>query len=154
MTRSFHHFIVATFVLGMAISAKPAFAQSELEGVWEVTYATFESEEATEPGLYIFQGEYYSVLHVWAGEPRPLYGEDEDRDNVDFDRLRSVVLPVEGNSGKFEVDGSTVTMSPVVAISPNFMSGGSNTYTFTISGDELSLKGVDFEAELTLQRLH
>lgn len=69
MTRSFHHLIVATFVLGMVMSATPAFAQSELEGVWEVTYATFESEEATEPGLYIFQGEYYSVLHVWAGEP-------------------------------------------------------------------------------------
>ena len=154
MTRSFHHFIVATFVLGMAISATPAFAQSELDGVWEVTHATSESEEYTEPGLYIFHGEYYSVLHVWASEPRPFYGEDENRDNVDFERLRSVVLPVEGNSGKFEVDGSTVTMSPMVAISPNYMSGESATYTFTVSGDELSLKGVGFKVELTLQRLH
>jgi hypothetical protein len=32
-------------------------------------------------------------------------------------------------------------MMPMVAISPNFMRGQSRSYSFTVSGDELTLRG-------------
>ena len=41
------------------------------------------------------------------------------------------------NSGTYEVSGSTFTTRPMVAKNPNFMSGGSLTYTFEIDGDTL-----------------
>ncbi|MCJ7627626.1 MAG: META domain-containing protein, partial [Longimicrobiales bacterium] len=145
---------------GMAISAEKVTAQSELDGAWEVTHALADSVESNQAGLYIFQGGYYSVLHVWNDEPRPLYEEGETRESIDHDKLLAIVLPVEGNSGRFEVEGSTLTMSPMVAISPNFMRGESKSYTFSISGDELTLRGghipgrYEEDRVITLRRLH
>ena len=50
------------------------------------------------------------------------------------------------NSGTYEVAGSTITIHPVVARSPNYMSGGSDKYQFRVSGDTLWLEntGTDF----------
>ena len=128
-------------LLGASISAEPLSAQSELDGAWEVTYAVDDSVDSNQAGLYIFQGGYYSVLHVWADESRPLYEEGETRDNVDHEKLLAIVLPVEANSGRFEIDGSSLNMTPMVAISPNFMRGQTRTYAFSVSGDELTLRG-------------
>ena len=147
--------LATAFLLTITFGVTSVFAQSALDGAWEVTHAKSDSVEYDQPGLYLFQGEYYSVLHVWSSEPRPLYEEDEGRGSVDLERLRAVVGPVEGNSGKYAIDGSTVTLTPMVAISPNFMNGGSSTYTFSINGDELTLQTEeDGGRELTLHRLH
>ncbi len=43
------------------------------------------------------------------------------------------------NAGTYEVADSTLTIHPVVARSPNFMSGGSDKYRFRVSGDTLWL---------------
>ena len=161
MTRASFYCVAAVVLLGMAIGTEKVSGQSELDGAWEVTYALSDSVESNQAGLYIFQGEYYSVLHVWNNEPRPLYEEGETRESIDHDKLLAIVLPVEGNSGKFEIEGSTLTMSPLVAISPNFMRGESRTYSFSISGDELTLRGgpiagrsEEVNRVITLRRLH
>mgnify|MGYP001175467674 CR=1 FL=1 len=152
MTRLAQFIAAAILVLAISVRASPVFAQSDLEGAWEVTSAVSGDFESTQAGLYIFHGEYYSVLHVWSDEARPLYGEEDDRSTVDHETLLNVVGPVEGNSGRFEVDGSTLTTRPSVAISPNYMRGGSNSYEFSISGDVLTLRNET--RELTLTRVH
>jgi len=161
MNRSSPFCIASILLLGMAISAEKVSSQSELDGAWEVTYALVDSEESNQAGLYIFQGGYYSVLHVWNNEPRPLYEEGETRESIDTDKLLAIIGPVEGNSGKFEIEGSTLTMTPMVAISPNFMRGESRSYSFSISGEELTLRGgsisgrpEEIDRLIRLRRIH
>ncbi len=125
--------------------AAPALEQSPLEGAWEVVQASSGDLESDQVGLYIFHGDYYSILHIWNDGPRPLYEGEEQRNNVDHQKLLAIVDPVEGNSGKYLVDGATLTFTPLVAISPNFMGGLSRTYSFSISGDELTLNGGSIE---------
>ena len=141
MSREIRRFFPLIVVLGLAFTAEAASSQTVVDGAWEVTYAVGDSVDSNQAGLYIFQDGYYSVLHVWADAPRPLYEEGETRDNVDYEKLLSIILPVEANSGKFEIEGSTLTMTPMVAISPNFMRGQSRSYSFSVSGDELTLRG-------------
>ena len=43
------------------------------------------------------------------------------------------------NTGTYEVADSTLTIHPVVARDPNYMAGGSDKYTFRVSGDTLWL---------------
>jgi len=141
MSRGACRFIPLVLVLSLVITAETASSQTVVDGAWEVTYAVNDSLDSNQAGLYIFQGGYYSVLHVWADAPRPLYEEGEARDNVEYEKLLSIILPVEGNSGRFQIEGSTLTMTPMVAISPNFMRGQSRSYSFSVSGDELTLRG-------------
>lgn len=147
----------AMLLVVMTAPLAPVWAQSELDGAWRVTAAqsTYSGViEDVQPGLYIFQNGYYSVLHVWSEGPRPFYEEGESRDNVTHEKLQAIVVPVEGNSGTYSTDGSAITLSPVVAISPNFMNGGSASYTFKISKDELTLENEDNGRVLKLQRLN
>ena len=120
--------VVCLICISFSAIVTPASAQSSLDGAWEVTTAKFGDEVSNQAGLYIFHGQHYSVLHVWSDEARPLYEEEEDRSTVSHERLLSVLGPVEGNSGVFEIDGSTLTIKPSVALNPNYMRGGSNSY--------------------------
>ena len=159
MTRAPCSCIAVILLLALGISAEKSFAQSQLDGAWEVTYALADSVESNQAGLYIFQAGFYSVLHVWSNEPRPLYEDGETRESIDIDKLLAIVVPVESNSGRFEIDGSTLIMRPMVAISPNFMRGESREYSFSLSGDELTLHGglirgsLEITRALTLRRL-
>ena len=42
-----------------------------------------------------------------------------------------------GNAGQYEIDGSKLTTHPTVALSPNFMTGGSWEIEYKIEGDTL-----------------
>jgi hypothetical protein len=144
--------VVCLICISFSTIVPPASAQSPLDGAWEVTTAQSGDLVSNQAGLYIFHGQHYSVLHVWSDEARPLYEDDETRTSVDREKMDAIVGPVEGNSGRFEVDGATVTLTPLVAISPNFMSGGSSSYRFSISGDVLTLRTEG--RGLTLTRVH
>ncbi len=144
--------VVSLICFSFLTIVAPASAQSSLDGAWEVTTAKSGDLVANQVGLYIFHGQHYSVLHIWSDEARPLYEEEEDRSTVDSLKLAAIVGPVEGNSGRFVIDGTTLTMSPMVAISPNFMRGESNSYEFSVSGDVLTLRNEG--RELTLTRVH
>ena len=160
MSRGTRRFFSLILVLSLVFAAETASSQTVVDGAWEVTYAVDDAVDSNQAGLYIFQDGYYSVLHVWADEPRPLYEEGETRENIDYEKLLSIILPVEANSGKVEIEGSTLTMTPIVAISPNFMRGQSRSYSFSISGDELTLRGgtisdnpLEFNRVMRLRRL-
>jgi len=146
--------IVGAFVL----NTTPVSAQSDVDGVWEITAAsgTNGTVENVQPSLYLFQDGYYSILSVSGNDPRPLFEEDETRGNVSLEKLQEIILPVTANSGRYEIDGITLTTTPMVAINPNFMSGGSVQWEFDVSGDVLTLeiRNDEFFLSLTLRRLN
>ena len=157
MNRASFSRLIVLICVAFSLYVNPASAQSELDGAWEVTEAKSDwsgTVENVQPGLYIFHGGYYSVLHVWDNEPRPLYEEDESRDTVSHEKLLSIVVGIEGNSGRYVVDGSTVTLSPMVAIDPNYMMGETRSYVFELDGDELILTDDSNGRVLKFRRLN
>jgi len=147
--------MAAAFLLTMTVGVTTVFAQSALDGAWEVTAASFNGEEAEniQPSLYLFREGYYSILSDNNDGPRPLLEEGESRSTLSDEKLREIVLPITANSGRFEVDGSSLTTTPMVAINTNFMRGGSATYEFSVSGNVLTLAFVGFDRHITLKRL-
>ncbi len=127
--------------------------QGALEGAWKVTEVSFESPDTSwtdadpQPSLYIFAKQDYSIMHVPSGpdgssQPRELFSGDEpivgSSEPTDAEKLAAYDSFI-ANSGTYEVSGSTLTTRPIVAKNPNFMSGGSLTYTYEIEGDTLRL---------------
>ena len=133
--------------LGWNLGASPAWAQSDLNGVWEIVEAFGHNAEGdwnvenVQPSLFIFMDGYYSIALVRGNEPRPLMPEGTTWDTMTEDQLRSVCSGdyFSANSGIYEVSESSLTTRPMVAKWPNFMEGGSATYTFRLDGDMLTL---------------
>jgi len=77
-----------------------------------------------------------------SSQPRELFSGDEpivgSSEPTDAEKLAAYDSFI-ANSGTYEVSGSTLTTRPIVAKNPNFMSGGSVTYTYEIEGDTLRL---------------
>ena len=95
-----------------------------------------------QPSVYLFGDKHYSMMRVTGNQPRTLASKDSMTDAEKIAAYDSFIA----NSGTYEVADSTLTMHPVVARSPNFMSGGSDKYYFRVSGDTLWLSntGADF----------
>lgn len=151
--------MAALLVLGCLFTAPPAWAQSELEGVWQVVEASGTDDEGDwkaqniQPSLFIFLDGYYSIAVVHGDEARPLMADDATRDSISPDEVFSIFRPYTSNSGTYEISGSTLTTKPMVALWPNFMEGGSQIYAFAVDGDTLSLswknsQGYAFENRL------
>jgi hypothetical protein len=97
-----------------------------------------------QPNLFLFTDRHYSMMRVTGNQPRTLAAKDSVTDAEKLAAYDSFVA----NSGTYEVADSTLTTHPIVARSPNFMSGGSDKYTFRVSGDTLWLSntGADLRA--------
>ena len=85
--------------------------------------------------MYLFGDRHYSMMRVTGNQPRTLAARDSVTDAEKLAAYDSFIA----NAGTYEVADSTLTIHPVVARSPNFMSGGSDKYQFRISGDTLWL---------------
>lgn len=127
--------------------------QTSIEGAWKVTERSLKSPDTSwtdtnpQPSLYIFSKQHYSIMFVPSGsdgtsQPRELVSGDQpvlgSVDPTDAEKLAAFDSII-ANSGTYEVSGSTVTTRPTVAKSPNFMSGGSLTFTYELEGDTLQL---------------
>jgi hypothetical protein len=97
---------------------------------------------AVQPSLYLFDDKHYSMMRVTGNQPRALAAKDTSTDAEKLAAYKSFIA----NTGTYEVADSTLTIHPVVARDPNFMSGGSDKYQFRVSGDTLWLSntGADF----------
>ena len=152
--------IAAAFVL-VCTSTTPLLGPAELNGAWKMAEASGYTAEGewesnpVQPGLYIFQDGYYSIMYVRGSEARPLMAEDATRVSITDEQMRSIFMPFVANSGTYEVDGSTLVTKPMVALWPNFMEGGEATYTYGVEGNDLHLsaKGEDWEWKIRLERL-
>lgn len=134
-----------------------------LVGVWSVTVMNAGSDHAidpAQPGLYIFTDGYYSAVYSRGADPRPVPAAAFDP-TIEEKVAQYDTLIV--NTGSYETHGSTITLRPMIAKSPEFV-GGHRNMTYQISGNLLTLTlesvvsgdGVtvpDVDSTMTLQRL-
>jgi hypothetical protein len=114
-------------------------SESPLEGAWSVvSIQVIGSDSAAttvQPSLFLFGDKHYSMMRVTGNQPRALAATDSATDAEKLAAYNSFIA----NTGTYEVADSTLTIHPVVARSPNYMSGGSDIYHFRVSGDTLWL---------------
>jgi hypothetical protein len=85
-------------------------------------------------------GNHYSIITVNSTDPRPAV---EDTAKASAAELNTVWGPFTANSGTYEIHGATLTTHPMVAKNPRVMTqGASNTYTFKVEGNTLTLTSV------------
>ena len=111
-----------------------------LEGAWSVVSINMTGPDSAanttvQPSLFLFGDKHYSMMRVTGNQPRTLAATDSATDAEKLVAYDSFVA----NTGTYEVADSTLTIHPVVARSPNYMSGGSDKYHFRVSGDTLWL---------------
>lgn len=147
----------ALFIAG----ALPLLAQSPLHGAWQHDQIWGENDEGEwqvenlQPSVYIFLDGHYSIMYVRGEEARPLLPEDASRSTLTEEQMRSAFMPFVANSGTYTIEGSTVTMTPMVALWPNFMESGSASWSFRMQDGALllSASGESGETNIRMTRL-
>ena len=134
------HVVVIVLAVGVlaSIVAGQGLASGPLEGVWkseEVVIGTGSTGEA-QTGLYIFTRSHYGFMNVVGSDARRFFAAPNGPTN---DEKIAAYDTFSGSSGKYEVSGSTLTIIPIVAKSPNFMVGGSQRFQFQIEQNTLWL---------------
>jgi Lipocalin-like domain len=137
--------IVASFVVGAWALASAQSAPS-LQGAWRVTEVVVTGANAStntspQPSLYVFTRQHYSIMTVNGTTARKGAGAPKDPARLtDAEKLAQYDLwnPFTANSGTYQVSGSTLTTSPLVAKNPGVM-GGTQTREFKIDGTTLTL---------------
>ncbi|MFQ5678756.1 MAG: hypothetical protein ACE5HP_04790 [Gemmatimonadota bacterium] len=135
---------------GALLGPRTVVAQGDLIGVWRAVERSGTGpdgewkDETIQPSLYIFADGYYSIMFVGGNEARPLQAEDATRETLTDEQMRSIFMTFVANSGTYEVDGSSLTVRPIVALWPNYMEGGSTTYAYEVGENELVLTTGDF----------
>jgi hypothetical protein len=129
--------LAAIFLVACERSEGP---EPPLEGAWSiasirVTGPDSAANTSVQPSLYLFGDKHYSMMRVTGNQPRALAAKDSVTDAEKLAAYNSFIA----NTGTYEVADSTLTIHPIVARSPNFMSGGSDKYQFRVSGDTLWL---------------
>jgi lipocalin-like protein len=132
--------LAATLLAACERAEPPESPEPPLEGAWSivsirVTGPDSAANTTVQPSVYLFGDRHYSMIRVTGNQPRALAATDSATDAEKIAAYDSFVA----NAGTYEVADSTLTIHPVVARSPNFMSGGSDKYRFSVSGDTLWL---------------
>src|SRR3982750_241787 len=104
---------VVALVLGVS-----AFAQSKgkIEGVWRLTEVTTtgangSTKQTSQPSLYLFTKNHYSIIYVSSDAPRP----ETDSDQMSAEELRNnFVNSFIANAGTYEFKDGKLTMHPMV----------------------------------------
>lgn len=131
--------ILATGALSLTAYAAPADSTSPLVGVWTADQVRTAGavNDRPQPSLYIFTRKHYSIVRVVAEKPREIV----DPGKATAATLRATY--VDGfiaNAGTYRTSGSTLTIWPTVAKSPEVMrSGASLEYRYEIRDGALFL---------------
>lgn len=127
-----------------AWQAVEVWGTDSTSGEWRTT--------SVQPSVYIFRDGYYSIASVSGDDKRPLMKEGATRGGLTAEEAASIWIRYTSNSGRYELTGDQLTIRPIVALWPNFMEGGSTTYTFTMEGERLHLwtsgEGTSWHARL------
>ncbi len=133
--------VICISVLIALATAPIAGAQSKLEGVWKMMEVTTSGPNARtftdlQPGLYIFTKKHYSIMYVSSDKPRPELPEQNATDA----QKASAWGPFTANSGTYEIKGTTLTLRPIVAKNPNYMTPGKfGVFEFKLDSNTLLL---------------
>ena len=133
--------MLATLLLFIALPEAVFAEKGQLEGVWKNVEVSYTSHDTSwtrsdlQPSLYIFAKRHYSIMYVPGAASRTLFADLHPTDAEKIAAYDSFIA----NSGTYEAVGSTITIHPLVAKSPNFMAGESRAYAFEVKGDSLLL---------------
>ena len=111
-----------------------------IQGVWEVVERSYATPDTSwtnanpELGQYFFGAQYFSVQEIRESGPRPLFTPETS----DAERLAAFDV-FHAHSGTYTTDGSTLTIRPTLAKSPNSMDGSAYHYTYNLTGDRLTI---------------
>ena len=143
--------LAATLLTACERSEPTESPEPPLEGAWSVVSISVTGPDSSptatvQPSVYLFGDKHYSMMRVTGNQPRTLAARDSMTDAEKITAYDSFIA----NSGTYEVADSTLTMHPVVARSPNYMSGGTDKYHFRVSGDTLWLTntGADIQTRI------
>ena len=115
-------------------------AGSPIQGVWRVAEYTTTgganpSTVANPASLYIFTATHYSMMRAVTPE-----GAERTQfkavDPVNEEKIGAYDSFM-GNSGTYELIGTTMTIRPVISKHPNYMGGGYDSYEIRSEGDTL-----------------
>jgi hypothetical protein len=144
MRRLVEYALLASFVLSLAVL--PGYSQSRnpLMGAWKVSEVQNPNQPPLtnpQPGLYVFSEKHYSAIRIQGTKPLPAYPSNDKATAADkaqvFDSLYM-------NTGAYTINGNTLITMPQVAKSAFAMAPGRKTeYTFTVSGNTLTLAQKD-----------
>src|SRR3990172_7152523 len=106
-----------------------------MQGVWReaeiaVTGANASTVQNPQPSLYIFTPTHYAMLGTFGENARALYKAFDSTNEEKIAAYDSFW----GNAGAYELAGDTVTIRPIIARVPNFMTGGFSRYQFRLDG--------------------
>jgi hypothetical protein len=145
MRRSIGAVVVVLLVLGGWVNTQ---SQSpSLEGAWRVsevvvTGANAATNKTPQPALYLFTKKHYSILAVQGTEARKPFATATDPDKLtDAEKMARFEAwnRFTANSGTYEVKGSTLTTTPLVAKNPSAMQGRGQAREFKLAGSTLTL---------------
>ncbi len=111
-----------------------------IQGVWHVVERSLTTPDTSwtvsdpQPGQYFFGETHFSVQEIRESGSRSLFGEH----TTDLERLAAFDV-FHAHSGTYEIAGSTLTIRPTLAKSPNSMDGSSYSYDYGIDGDHLTV---------------
>jgi hypothetical protein len=129
-------------------AAPAAGGGSPLEGAWMVAGITTTGPDSAtlnipspQPGLLLFTGRHYSLIRIGSADPRP---QLEPEDSATVEGLRAVWgAAFTANAGTYELTGSTLTTSPLVAKNPQVMAPGNlQRSSIRMVGDSLWTTGI------------
>ena len=131
-------------VLIAAVMSVSAFAQGKsIQGVWQISEVTTtgpdgKTEKATQPSMYLFTKNHYSIIYVASDKPRPMM---EDYNKATKEELMDIfVNDFIANAGTYEVKAGKLTVHPMVAKSPGYMQAGTwATSSMTMKGNMMTL---------------
>ena len=144
MRRSIGVVVVVLLVLGAWVGTQ---SQSpSLEGAWRVsevvvTGADASTNKTPQPSLYLFTKKHYSILAVGGTEARKPFPPAKDPAKLtDAEKIARFESwdGFTANSGTYDVKGSTLTTTPIVAKNPSVM-GRAQTREFKLAGSTLTL---------------
>ncbi|MEO6333349.1 MAG: lipocalin family protein [Pyrinomonadaceae bacterium] len=111
-------------LITLFLSASAAAQSKSIQGVWKLneqisTGQNAETRVFSQPGMYLFTKEHYSVIYVSSTAPRAVIA---DLGAASADELRNIfVNSFIANGGTYEYKGGKLTMHVMVAKSPSFM---------------------------------
>jgi hypothetical protein len=135
--------VFISFVVPVLGQSKPS-----IQGVWRILEVTTTGPNAStiknpQPGLYIFTREHFSIARITSTEPRSaapavkVAGKPTDPEKA---AIYNEWAPFVAQSGAYSVNGSTLTLRPIVAKSVAVMGNKQGSkFEFKLDGNTLSL---------------
>ena len=132
-------FVVAVVAVGSVLVV--AQSKPSIQGVWRVVEVTTTGPNAStntspQPGVYIFTAKHYSLVRDTASEVRPGI---KSAANITPAEALATLNPFFAQSGTYEISGSNLITTSIVALRPPAQGkyGGTNTWSFKMQGDTL-----------------